>query len=315
MEADLQQTNSAQKALLNFRRGDDGSESTRLIYGTDALSYRSSLMRAYETLAWFPEYAEQAIDLLAQLADEEVLDHHGGQPRQSLAELLKPWHCGSVLDAERHCVVLRKLAEQHSEWAFDFVQKCLRRGHDIAFPTNLPLWRGEPDGAESARSAEHQMAVYRTAADILVQYAGTSERTVRAAIDSIDNLREQEATRVWDSVATWAASESCSPEERTQLVRHLTAFADGALTRHGREHNCEGARRVLESCQRFQLQRRTFGFNNDATTREHRPKMQPGKSPRNDWNRSGVRHCGGSGNQGESMPSSHSSPKSGTPAC
>ena len=95
MEADLQQSNSAQKALLNFRRGDGGSESARLIYGTDALSYRSSLMWAYEALAWFPDYAEQAIDLLALLADKEVLDHHGGQPRQSLAELLKPWHCGS----------------------------------------------------------------------------------------------------------------------------------------------------------------------------------------------------------------------------
>ena len=273
MEADLQQTNSAQKALLNFRRGDGGSESARLIYSTDALSYRSSLMRAYETLAWFPEYAEQAIDLLAQLADEEVLDHHGGQPRQSLAELLKPWHCGSVLDAERHCVVLRKLAEQHPEWAFDFVQKCLRRGHEIAFPTNLPLWRGDPDGAESVRSADHQMAVYRTAADILVQYAGTSERTVRAAIDSIDNLREQEAARVWDSVATWAASESCSPEERTRLVRHLTAFADGALTRHGREHNREEARRVLDELSAFPVTVPDLWlFNNDATRREHRPE-------------------------------------------
>ena len=273
MEADLQQTNSAQKALLNFRWADGGSESARLIYGTDALSYRSSLMRAYETLAWFPEYAEQAIDLLAQLADEEVLDHQGGQPRQSLAEILKPWHCGSVLDAERHCVVLRNLAEMHPEWAFDFVQKCLRRGHDVAFPTNLPLWRGEPDGAESVRSAEHQIAVYRTAADILVQHAGTSETTVRAAIDSIDNLREQEAARVWDSVATWAASESCSPEERTRLVRHLTAFADGALPRHGREHNREGARRVLDELSAFPVTVPDLWlFNNDAMSREHRPE-------------------------------------------
>ena len=72
MEADLQQTNSAQKVLLNFRWGDGESESTRLMYNTDAVSYRSSLMRAYEALAWFPDYAEDAIVLLAQLADEEA---------------------------------------------------------------------------------------------------------------------------------------------------------------------------------------------------------------------------------------------------
>ena len=272
MEADLQQTNSAQKALLNFRSGSGGSESARLIYDTDALSYRSSLMWAYETLAWFPEYAEQAIDLLAQLADEEVLDHHGGQPRQSLAELLKPWHCGSVLNAERHCVVLRKLAEKHPEWAFDFVGKCLPAVHDVAHAANLPLWRGQSDGADSVRPEEHQMAVYRTAADILVQYAGTSERTIRAAIGSIDHLSEEEAARVWERVVTWAASENCSPEERTWLIRHLTAFADGALIQHRREDNRAGARRVLKELSGFPVTAPNLWlFGDNATIREHRP--------------------------------------------
>ena len=273
MEADLQRTNSAQKALLNFRWGNGGSESARLIYSTDALSYRSSLMWAYEALAWFPEYAEQAIELLAQLADEEVLDHHGGQPRQSLAELLKPWLCGSVLDAERHCVVLRKLAEEHPEWAFDFVRECLPVDHDVAHAPNLPLWRGQSDGAGSIRPEEHQMAVYRTAADILVQYAGTSEKTVIAAIGSVDDLPEEQAARVWENVATWAASESRSPEERTLLVRHLTALADGALTSHGREDNREGARRVLEELSGFQVTAPDHWlFDDNATSREHRPE-------------------------------------------
>ena len=272
MEADLHQTNSAQRALLNFRWGDSEPQSTRhLIYNTDALSYRSSLMWAYEALVWFPEYAEQAINLLAQLADEEVHDHHGGQPRQSLAELLKPWHCGSLLDAERHCVVLRKLAENHPEWAFDFVRECLPADHDVAHAANLPLWRGKSDGAGSIRPEEHQMAVYRTAADILVRYAGTSEKTVRAAIESVDDLPEEQAARVWESVATWAASESCSPEERTRLVRHLTAFADGALVRHRREDNREGARRALEELSAFSVPAPDLWlFDDDAVIQEHR---------------------------------------------
>ena len=273
MEADLQRTNSAQKALLNFRRGDSGSESARLLYSRDALRYRSSLMRAYETLAWFPEHAEQAIDLLAQLADEEVLDHHGDQPRQSLAELLKPWNCGSVLDAERHCAVLRKLAEQHPEWAFDFVRECLPMDHDVAHAANLPLWRGQSDGADSVRSDEHRMAVYRTAADILVQYAGTSEKTALAAIGSVDDLPEEQAARVWESVATWATSESRSPEERTRLVRRLTAFADGAFARHHREDNRGGARRVLEELSGFPVTAPDHWlFDDNATGLEHRPE-------------------------------------------
>ena len=104
MESDLQKTNSAQRALLNYRRGDSESGSSRhLIGNTDAVSYRSSLMWAYEALVWFPEYAERAIDLLAQLAEENVLDHHGGQPTpvpggdpQTLA-LWEPARCRTTL--------------------------------------------------------------------------------------------------------------------------------------------------------------------------------------------------------------------------
>ena len=271
MEADLQQTNSVQKALLNYRRKDSEPDSSRYLTGnTDALAYRSHLMRAYEVLAWFPEHAERAIGLLAHLADENVLDHHGGQPRHCLSELLKPWNCGSVLDAERHCVVLRKIAKNHPKWAFDFILTCLPAGQDVAYGANLPLWRGRPDGADAVRSEEHQMTVYRTAADIFVQYAATSETTVHAAIGSIHNLSEKEASRVWESVNTWAASQSRSPVERTRLVRHLTAYSDGARVQHIREADREGARRVLNKLSAFEVTAPDIWlFDDDAVMREH----------------------------------------------
>ena len=274
MEADLERTDSAQKALLNFRRGGSPQEpAAQLAYSTDAVTYRSSLMRSYETLAWFPEFAEQAIDLLAQLADEEVLDHNGGQPRQSLAELLKSWHRGSVLESERHCAVLRRLAKNHPDWAVDFVRKCLPAGHDVANIPKLPLWRGQTDGAGSVRPEEHRNAVYGTAADILVEYAGTSESTVLAAIDSVDNLPESEAARVWKRVTTWAGSKSRSVEERTRLARHLTALANGALIQHRRKYNREGARRVLEKLSAVPLPAPDLWlFDDNATIRGRRPE-------------------------------------------
>ena len=270
MEADLQRTNSAQKALLNYRReASETDSSLHLIGNTDALTYRSHLMRAYEVLAWFPEHAEQAIALLAQLADENVLDHHGGQPRHCLSELLKPWNCGSVLDAQRHCIILQNIAKNHPEWAFDLILKCLPAGQDFAHGANLPLLRGRPEGADAVRSEEHQVAVYRTATDILVEYAATSETTVHAAIGSVDNLPAEEASRVWESVSEWAASECRTPEERTRLVRHLTAYSDGGLIQDTREANREGARRVLEKLSTFQVAAPDLWlFNDDAVMRE-----------------------------------------------
>ena len=273
MDADLRQAKSAQKALLNFRW--DSSESDaplQLLHDTDAVSYRSPLMRAYETLAWLPEHAERAIDLLGRLADERVFDHHGGQPRQSLAKLLKPWNRGSVLDSERHCAVLRKLALDHPEWAFDLVRNCLPREHDTAEQASLPLWRGRSDRANLVQPKEHRMAVYRTAAEILAKHATTSESTIHVAIDAIEELPETEAEGVWKSIAAWAASERCTNEERTRLVRRLTAFADGATIQHQREDNRKHARRILGELSAFLVTAPDIWlFEDDARIRERRP--------------------------------------------
>ena len=270
MEADLQQTDSAQKALLNYRRevSDTGS-GMHLIGNTDALTYRSHLMRAYEVLAWFPEHVEQAIALLARLADENVLDHHGGQPRHCLSELLKPWNCGSVLNAQRHCVVLRNIAKNHPEWAFELILECLPAQQDFAHGANLPLLRGQPDGADAARSEEHELAVYRTATDILVEYAATSQTNVHAAIGSVDHLPEEEASRVWESVSDWGTSEDRTDEERTRLVRQLTAYSDRTLIQSAREANRDEARTLLEKLSMFQVAAPDLWlFNDDAVMRE-----------------------------------------------
>lgn len=274
METDLGQINSAQKALLNFRWETNEPERTsQFLQNTEAATYRSPLMWAYETLAWFPDHAERAIDLLGQLADQDVLDHHGGQPRQSLAKLLKPWNCGSALDSERHCAVLRKLAKNHSGWAFDLVRDCLPKDRDIADPAHLPLCRGHSERADSVQPKEHRMAVYRTATDILVQYAATSERTIHAAIDAVENLPENEAVRVWKNVETWAVSDRCSTEERTRLVRELTALTNGVLAQHNRKDNRESACRVLKELSGFLvIAPDLWLFDEDARIREHRPE-------------------------------------------
>lgn len=272
METDLGQANSAQKALLNSRWDTSEPERTsQFLQDTEAVRYRSALMWAYETLAWFPDYAERAIDLLGKLADQDVADHHEGQPRQSLAKLLKPWNCGSALDSERHCAVLRKLVKNHSAWAFDLVRNCLPQDHDIAFQANLPLWRGESEGADSAQPEEHRMAVYRTVAKILVEYAATSERTIHGAIRAVEELPENEAAHIWTNIATWAVSDRCSTEERTRLVRKLTALTNGALAQRHREGNREGARRVLKDLSEFLVTAPDLWlFHENARIREHR---------------------------------------------
>lgn len=273
MEADLGQMNSAQKALLNFRW--DESESKlppQLVQDTEAMHYRTPLMWAYETLAWFPDYAERAIDLLGQLAEEDVRDRHGGQPRQSLAKLLKPWNRGSVLNAERHCAMLRKLARDHSRWAFDLARQCFPPGVDTTGEAHLPLWRGQSDGADSEQSTEHQEAVYQTAADILVQYATTSERTIHAAIDVTENLLEAEAARIWKSIASWGASDNRSDEERTRLVRYVTSFTEVSPTLRRREADRKRACRVLEELSAFSVTAPDLWlFKEDAVIWEHRP--------------------------------------------
>ncbi len=273
MEADLQQVDSAQKALLNFRNGDDdASEPTlHLLDSTNALYYRSSLMEAYEAVAWFPEYTEQAINLLSLLADKKVLDHHGGQPRQSLETLLNPWYCGSAIESERHCVMLRKIAARYPEWTFDWVCEWLPPGPEVAETAYLPLWRGQTDGANSKRPQEHQMVVCQTASDILFQHAATSGQTIHAAIRALNVLSPGESSRIWKCVSTWMNSDSCNDEERATLVRHLTAIAHGELSLYTREDIREEAVRILGELSDIPVEAPVaWLFDDDASIREYR---------------------------------------------
>ena len=246
MKDDLGERDSAQRALLNFRWEDRASRpALQLVHDTDALRYRSALMRAYSTLAWFQDHVEPAIGLLAELANEEIHDHHGGQPRQILAELLKPWHRGSMLDCDRHCAVLRKLAENHPDWAIELIRECLPSEYDTTHTANLPLWRGDPQDANTRRPPEHEAAVHRTAAELLVKHAGTTEGTVYSVLSAIDRLEEELAEAAWESISKWACSECRSAEERTRVARRLTVFADGTLSHVHKEENRESAHRLV----------------------------------------------------------------------
>ena len=93
--------------------------------------------------------------------------------------------------------------------------------------------------------------MYRAAAETLVQHAATPERTIYSAIDAVEDLPEAEAARVWRSIAAWTASESCSKEEGTHVVRYPPSFADGALSHRRREGGLKGVRGVLEQLSAF----------------------------------------------------------------
>ena len=177
-----------------------------------------------------------------------------------------------MLAPSRQPAVLQKLARDHLEGAFHLVPSCLPLDYDTAGQANLPLWRDRSDRAASEQSGERRTAVYRTAAEILVQHAAIPERTIYAADEGVEGLPEAEAARAWPSVAAWAASESCSKGERTRLVRYLTSFADGVLSQCCREGGLKRVRGVLEQQSAFPVVAPDLWiFANHAVIRDHRP--------------------------------------------
>lgn len=243
LEEDAESPQSAQKALLNDNS--DTSEGTDTMLGFNwwhVIEKRTSLMQAYECLGWFQEFAPRAIDVLANLSDEPILDHHGGQPEASLKNMLKAWVKGCCLDADAHINALTRLVGNHPSWGVNFVTNMLPSGHDTAVPTNLPKWRGEPDGAGAQIPNDHRNRIVRQAAELIQEHTAASMETVIATLRAIPYLPPNMAAEIWQKITNWVRTEEFEDNEFNWLTQRLHQIGDGADRQYERSADMTAAK-------------------------------------------------------------------------
>ena len=270
---DAEAPNSAQKALLKGYCETATSEETHT--GPDSfwltLEQRTSLMDAYECLGWFREQASLAVDVLANLADEPMPDHHGKYPVDSLNNMLKAWTKGCCFTTEEHMDALTRLVRDHPAWGVKFVTGMLPTGQSTASPTSLPKWRGEPDGAGTQTSEDHHRRVVHRAAELICEHPTESMETVITALQAIPCLPSEMAAEIWRKITIWIGSEQRDVQENAWLRRRLHMIADGTAPQYKRAEDRTAAK---QAAQGLQVPRDTVSniwiFDQDADVRARR---------------------------------------------
>lgn len=118
----------------------------------DAFSVSSphtGLLWALESLAWSPEYAALAANLLARLAEIDPGGRLSNRPAKSLVDIFRPWMPQTSLALERRIAVLDALRRDHGEVAWGLMLDLLPEHHAVGHYTHSPLfrtWKPEEEG-------------------------------------------------------------------------------------------------------------------------------------------------------------------------
>lgn len=244
LEEDAEDPCGAQRSLLTGDLDSDTREGmdTKLDFNWYMIDRRTSLMQAYECLGWFQEFAPRAIDVLANLAETPIQDHHGGQPKETLSNMLKAWIKGCCLTTEGHIEALTKLVQNHSNWGVEFVMNMLPTGYDSASPTSLPKWRGELDGAGSQISKDHRIRVIRHAAQLVQEHTTDSMETVVSSLQAIPYLPQKMTKEIWRKITNWVRTEELEDDQLDWLSRRLHQIGDGADSQYKRTTDMTAAK-------------------------------------------------------------------------
>lgn len=146
----------------------------------------SEFLWALEKLAWAPEYFDEAVDVLAGLAELDPGGRYSNRPARSLVDIFSCWHPTTSADEQQRELALRRLLRDHPGVAQALLVALIPDGHDVQMGHRGPQfrdWKREPvlTHADVARNA-------RVAGALLLEGLGEDLPPLLAAIGKIDHL-------------------------------------------------------------------------------------------------------------------------------
>lgn len=189
----------------------------------DTLSVSSphtGLLWALETLAWSPEHAPLACQLLARLSQIDPGGKLSNRPLNSLADIFRPWLPQTSLSSERRIAVLDALRRDHPAVAWKLMLMLLPEHHAVGMYSHAPRFRDwKPDEVVVTYGEIWQFST--AVAERLLNDVDDSPERWLDIIERIALFPPRERSAAAERLAALADSEEFSAELREQLWREL----------------------------------------------------------------------------------------------
>lgn len=164
---------------------------------------QSGILWALETLAWDPFYLGRVCMLLAKLqACDNPKNNIGNRPIRSLKEILSSWHPQTLAGPDARLMVIKSLAKQEPDVAWNLIQTFFPRGGDSATNTHPAKWREAVAAAPRPRAMMSDLAKFaQELPPLLIELAHKDPKRWSGLVDMIEQLPEQFQYQVLSEVS------------------------------------------------------------------------------------------------------------------
>jgi hypothetical protein len=182
----------------------------------------SEFLWALETLAWSPEHFDEAVDILATLAELDPGGRYSNRPARSLADIFSCWHPTTAADEQQRELALRSLLRDHPQVTQALLVALIPDGHDTQVGHRGPRFRDWK--RESVLTYADIERNIREVGELLMESLGEDPPALLAAIEKIDHLAREHRRALCDRLS--ALGESLANEaDRAALSEALQSVA------------------------------------------------------------------------------------------
>ncbi|MYF70019.1 MAG: helix-turn-helix domain-containing protein, partial [Proteobacteria bacterium] len=210
---------------------------------------RSELLWALECLAW--KNLGRVGPILGRLSETVIEDNWTNKPINSLGSIYRSWMPQTAASTEDRVRSLEKLRAQFPSVCWKICVEEFSAGPFMGFNSYRPRWRSDASGSGQPLTSWEEINRFRREALRLVldwpEYDGDM---LADLVERIDEMREDEQSRVWEMIDSWAASEA----DEVAKARLAKRLRDSVLTRRGAVHGVSTSMRERVDAARRKLQ-------------------------------------------------------------
>lgn len=175
---------------------------------------RTGLLWALEGLAWSPATFPRAVNILGQLAEEEIDDNWGNTPIRSLESIFRAWMPQTAASHEMRLKAVSMLLDKYPKvgWAV-----CLKQVGDeeneFGVYNHKPKWR--VDGYGCGEPFEERGPIFAFVREMARLALNRPSYTVAMVCDLVSRLHAlvpKDQARVWEIIANWRSAGVCDEE-------------------------------------------------------------------------------------------------------
>ena len=185
---------------------------------------RAGLLWALECLAWNPQNLARVTEVLADLAKTNIEDNWSNKPIASLESIYRCWLPQTAASLDDRISGLTMLARRFPNTGWHICMEQFESGKRTGNFSYRPRWRADASGAGQVVSRQESYKFARIALDLAL--TGSWEYDSNRLGDLIERLEvmpDEDKTRVWNLVDTWArvhSDEGTKAELRERIRRY-----------------------------------------------------------------------------------------------